>query len=386
MLDLLPAHIRAALAGRVDTMEELIIDAGRHVVCRETAADGTRMAGREVTDAQGRPLRATFNDVTHVCHSLIFDRTNRSTIPGTLHRVSRLPLTAAGRVPGLTIRVGRHNRGCVDALLDVLLDTSKSILLLGRPGIGKTTLLREVASVLASRSSVVVVDKSCEIGGGDVVPHSAIGHARRMVVTAPRTQDEIMLQAVINHGPEVIVVDEIGTLAEAHAAASIAQRGVRLVATAHGNDLASVVQNPKLKVVLGGTHSVIQGDVRAVEAAAGTRRRVRGRDGRAAAAAAAAAPPPRKTCTERQNKPVFDVVVELLSRNHFRVHHNSTKSVDMLLTDGCYMAEERQLQPASRVVTYRTVRVTPDVDGKGRGGGGRGLSCVWLIVQRVVAW
>lgn len=342
LLAILPPHLQDALRPLIDTVEEVVLDTGRPVRVRHVSAKGRRMPLRELADGDGAVIIVAASDVSTVCDELAFDTFNRSTVASTLHRVARFPLSPDGQVPGLTLRVGRHTPFCVAALLDVVLDTTKSMLLLGPPGVGKTTILREVASLMAARgASVIVVDKSNEIAGGDVVPHPAIGSARRMMV-ATRTQDATMLEAVINHNPDAIVVDEMGTAQEARAAANIAQRGVRLVATAHGNDFSSVVKDPQLNRVVGGIHNVVQGDARAMAAGSSS-------NGRQA----------RKTCAERQNKPVFDVVVEIRSRYRFRVHHDAIESVDALLADDCYTVEERTLQPATSIVTCRMLTVTP---------------------------
>ncbi|MBJ6764713.1 AAA family ATPase [Myxococcaceae bacterium JPH2] len=233
---------------------------------------------------------------------------NRAGIERTLHRVSGIR-NRRGRVVGLTLRVGRAVYGTIDMLRD-LIASGRNLLLLGRPGVGKTTKLREVARVLADDlcKRVMVVDTSNEIGGDGDVPHPGIGTARRMQVSRPDRQHDVMIEAVENHMPEVIIVDEIGTSAEASAARTIAERGVQLVATAHGNTLENLVLNPTLSDLVGGVHSVTLSDDEA-------RRRNT-----------------QKTVSERKAPPTFDIVVEMVGRDEVRVHRDTADAVDRLLS------------------------------------------------------
>ncbi|GAB4351932.1 MAG: AAA family ATPase [Methylohalobius crimeensis] len=236
-----------------------------------------------------------------------FGADNRAGIEGTLHRISAIR-NRKGEIVGLTLRVGRAVTGTIDLIRD-LVESGRSLLLLGRPGVGKTTKLREVARVLADDlgKRVVVIDTSNEIGGDGDIPHPAIGSARRMQVPHPDRQHAVMIEAVENHMPEAIVIDEIGTQAEALAARTIAERGVQLIGTAHGNTLLNLVQNPTLADLVGGVQSVTLGDEEA---------RFRGT---------------RKTVSERKAPPTFEQVVELLDRDELIVHTDTAVAVDAIL-------------------------------------------------------
>src|SRR3954452_18401648 len=236
-----------------------------------------------------------------------FGKDNRAGIERTLHRISAMR-NRVGDVVGLTCRVGRAVYGTVDILRDVIED-GESILLLGRPGVGKTTLLREAARVLADElgKRVVVVDTSNEIAGDGDIPHPAIGRARRMQVPVPEEQHAVMIEAVENHMPQVIVIDEIGTAAEALAARTIAERGVQLIATAHGNTLENLLQNPTLSDLVGGIQAVTLSDEEA---------RRRGT---------------QKTVLERKAPPTFDVVIEIMDVDKLAIHPNVQETVDRFL-------------------------------------------------------
>jgi hypothetical protein len=204
--------------------------------------------------------------------------------------------------------VGRALEGTID-IIDDIVRSGQSILLLGKPGVGKTTKLREVARVLADEveKRVVIVDTSNEIGGDGDVPHPGIGSARRMQVRTAAEQHAVMIEAVENHMPEVIVIDEIGTEQEALAARTIAERGVQLVGTAHGQTLENLMLNPTLADLIGGIQAVTLSDAEAQRR--GT----------------------QKTVLERKAPPTFDVVIELLDYDRLAVHHNVMKTVDMIL-------------------------------------------------------
>ena len=252
LLELLPEPVRLALAAPEarDQLLEVVLDLGR---IPEARYPGRALAlGSAVIER--RDLGAVVEQLGP------FGGDNRAGIERTLHRISAIR-NRTGEIVGLTCRVGRAVYGTVAMVLD-LLDTGQSLLLMGRPGVGKTTALREIARVLADDllRRVVVIDTSNEIAGDGDIPHPAIGRARRMQVARPELQHQVMIEAVENHMPEVIVIDEIGTELEAQAARTIAERGVMLVATAHGNALGNLLKNPTLSDLVGGIESVTLGD------------------------------------------------------------------------------------------------------------------------------
>lgn len=265
-------------------------------------------------------------DLDHVVNSVgEFGDDNRAGIEGTLHRISAIR-NRRGQIIGLTLRVGRAVFGTIDLIRD-LVEKGGSVLLLGRPGVGKTTKLREIARVLADEFSrrVVVIDTSNEIAGDGDIPHPAIGSARRMQVPHPNQQHGVMIEAVENHMPEVIIVDEIGTAAETIAARTIGERGVQLIGTAHGNTLENLVMNPTLSDLIGGVQTVTLSDEEA---------RLRGT---------------QKTITERKAPPTFDAVVEIVEREEVIVHPDTARAVDKLLR-GIDPGGMRRLQKAGVVM------------------------------------
>jgi len=298
LLDVLPEPLHGRAAGlAAEHLVELVLDLGRRPQARlddrvETLAE--EPVSRELLDAVLARVGRFSGD-------------NRAGIEGTLHRIAALR-NRSGKIIGLTLRVGRAVYGTIDSLRD-LVENGHGILLLGRPGVGKTTRLREMARVLADDCGrrVVVVDTSNEIGGDGDVPHPGIGGARRMQVPRPEAQHAVMIEAVENHMPEVIIVDEIGTAAEAAAARTIAERGVQLIATAHGTSLANLVANPTLADLVGGVQNVTLGDDEA---------RARGT---------------QKTVSERRGPPTFEAVVEIVDRERLLVHADTGRAVDALL-------------------------------------------------------
>ncbi len=295
----LPADLARALHERTDPREllEIVLDLGRE--------PEARVPGREVLLAD-RPVSAS--DLDHVTNNVgQFGEDNRAGIERTLHRVSAIR-NRSGRITGLTMRVGRAVTGTGEIIRDIVV-SGDSILLLGRPGIGKTTMLRECARLLADelRKRVVIVDTSNEIGGDGDIPHPGIGRARRMQVRTPLLQHAVMIEAVENHMPEVIVIDEIGTELEAAAARTIAERGVQLIATAHGQTLENLLVNPTLNDLLGGIQSVTLSDEEA---------RRRGT---------------QKSVLERKAPPTFDVLVEIQDRDRVAIHMPLDEVVDAAL-------------------------------------------------------
>src|SRR5437867_2576046 len=295
----LPADLARSLHERTDPGEllEIVLDLGRE--------PEARVPGREVLLAD-RPVSAS--DLEHVANNVgQFGDDNRAGIERTLHRVSAIR-NRSGRITGLTMRVGRAVTGTGEIIRDIVVG-GQSILLLGRPGIGKTTMLRECARLLADelRKRVVIVDTSNEIGGDGDIPHPGIGRARRMQVKTPLLQHAVMIEAVENHMPEVIVIDEIGTELEAAAARTIAERGVQLIATAHGQTLENLLVNPTLNDLLGGIQSVTLSDEEA---------RRRGT---------------QKSVLERKAPPTFDVLVEIQDRDRVAIHVPLADVVDTAL-------------------------------------------------------
>ncbi len=291
----------------------------------------------------------TEEDLTYVTARVgAFGGDNRAGIERTLHRISAIR-NRRGKVIGLTCRVGRAVYGTVALIRDVI-EQGRSLLILGRPGVGKTTILRETARVLADDlgKRVVIVDTSNEIAGDGDVPHPGIGRARRMQVPRPAEQHAVMIEAVENHMPEVIIIDEIGTELEALAARTIAERGVQLVGTAHGNTLDNLLLNPTLSDLVGGISSVTLGDEEA---------RRRGT---------------QKTVLERKAPPTFDVVVEQQERLRVLLHPDIAAAVDGLLRGERPAAEERvldaqgQLRRDLRVVETQRPELAAHVRGAGQ--------------------
>jgi len=297
LLDVLPLDIRHAVekADNSDNLLEIILDLGRIPTVRFVDSE-LSLRDSEVTRHELDYVNERVGD---------FDADNRSGIERTLHRISAIR-NRRGAVVGLTLRVGRAVYGTVDIIQD-LIESGKSVLILGRPGVGKTTLLREAARILAEKKRVVIVDTSNEIGGDGDVPHSAVGKARRMQVREPMLQHEVMIEAVENHNPEVIVIDEIGRELEATAARTIAERGVQLIGTAHGQTLDNLLLNPTLSDLVGGIEAVTLSDEEA---------RRRGT---------------QKTVLERRSPPTFDVLIEIQTRDRFAVQMDIMSSMDALL-------------------------------------------------------
>ncbi len=317
MVDILPSHIRQSLRRQKDISEllEVVLDLGRTPQARFLRREvvlGSKEVDEEAIDYVASRVSSFGDD-------------NRAGIERTLHRISAIR-NRKGRIIGLTCRVGRAVFGTIKVIED-LIQSGKGVLLLGRPGVGKTTMLREVARVLADdmKKRVIIVDTSNEIAGDGDIPHPAIGHARRMQVTTPTMQHAVMIEAVENHMPEVIVIDEIGTELEARAARTIAERGVQLVGTAHGNTLENLMMNPTLADLIGGIQSVTLGDEEAKRR--GT----------------------QKSILERTSAPTFDIVVEIQDWDKVAIHPDVGEAVDVLLRGTPIAAEVRWLDESGKV-------------------------------------
>lgn len=312
LLTIFPDSIRSRLDEQIesdsDNLIEVVLDLGR--------LPEARFSDR-VTYIRDEPV--TKDEIQHCIERVgMFSTDNRAGIERTLHRISAIR-NRTGDIIGLTCRIGRAIFGTIVMIRD-LVETGHSILLLGRPGVGKTTALREIARVLADdlEKRVVIIDTSNEIAGDGDVPHPAIGRARRMQVARPELQHQVMIEAVENHMPEVIVIDEIGTELEALAARTIAERGVQLVGTAHGNTVENLIKNPTLSDLVGGIQSVTLGDDEA------RRRRT------------------QKTVLERKAPPTFAIAVEMLERQRWVVHDDVSATIDTLL---------RGIEPPAQVRT-----------------------------------
>ena len=332
MLDVLPTNIRHAVekANNSDKLLEIVIDLGR--------VPSARFVDGEIVLSDKEITRA---DIDHITERIgTFDADNRAGMERTLHRISAIR-NRLGAIVGLTCRVGRAVYGTVDIIQDII-ESGKSTLILGRPGVGKTTLLREAARILAENKRVVIVDTSNEIGGDGDVPHPAVGKARRMQVREPMLQHEVMIEAVENHNPEVIVIDEIGRELEALAARTIAERGVQLIGTAHGQTLDNLLLNPTLSDLVGGIEAVTLSDEEA---------RRRGT---------------QKTVLERRAPPTFDVLIEIQHRERFAVHLDIMSAVDSLLRDMPVPPEIRTRDETGQILIEKTAppKQTTKVDSK----------------------
>jgi stage III sporulation protein SpoIIIAA len=327
-LAVLPPRISEAVAdaGRREgyyNLVEIIMDLGRTPEARFQSGE-VPLTDREVDR----------DDLAFVAERIgVFGGDNRAGIERTLHRISAIR-NRSGEIVGLTCRVGRAVFGTIAIMRD-LIESGQSVLLLGRPGVGKTTLLRETARVLADElhKRVVVVDTSNEIAGDGDIPHPAIGRARRMQVPTPTDQHGVMIEAVENHMPEVVVIDEIGTELEAMAARTIAERGVQLIGTAHGNTLENLMMNPTLADLIGGIQSVTLSDEEA---------RRRGT---------------QKSILERKAPPTFDTIIEIVDRDEVAVHNDVASTVDLILRGGVPRPELRRREEDGEVAITAAVRV-----------------------------
>ncbi|HEY9736468.1 MAG TPA: AAA family ATPase, partial [Trichocoleus sp.] len=323
LLDILPSELQQALQQhpQKEILVEVVLDLGRLPEARFPS-------GAEYLSESVVTRDQLADCISRVGH---FGEDNRAGIEQTLHRISAIR-NRTGEVIGLTCRVGRAIHGTITMIRD-LVETGQSILMLGRPGVGKTTALREIARVLADdlQKRVVIIDTSNEIAGDGDIPHPAIGRARRMQVARPELQHQVMIEAVENHMPEVIVIDEIGTELESLAARTIAERGVQLVGTAHGNQIENLIKNPTLSDLVGGIQSVTLGDDEA---------RRRGS---------------QKSVLERKAPPTFDIAVEMLERQRWVVHESVDETVDALLRGRQPYPQVRTVNESGQVTITRSV-------------------------------
>jgi stage III sporulation protein SpoIIIAA len=332
LIEILPKDVINFLSDKyIDDIIEIVLDLGRNPEIRHADGKTEYIEDRLVTDA----------DIEHTIELIPpFTHDNRSGLPGTLHRISAIR-NRQGKVVGLTCRIGRVVTGTIECIKDFVMQ-NKSILFLGRPGVGKTTKLREISRLVSDElgKRVVIIDTSNEIAGDGDTPHPAIGKARRMQVPQPEKQKDIMIEAVENHTPEVIVVDEIGTEAEAQAARTIAERGVMLIATAHGNNLESLIKNPILSDLVGGVSSVTLGDDEAKRRGS------------------------QKTVLEREKQPTFDIVMEIIDRNTLAVYKNTSEAVDYILRGWPIRPEIRKVDESYKEQTKNIVDEVKKLDDK----------------------
>ena len=327
LTEILPDRIRQHISyENMQDVIEIVLDIGRQPEIRHSNG---KIEYIDVSNVD-------YDDISYITSRVQeFTSDNRSGIPGTLHRISAIR-NRQGKIVGLTCRIGRVVTGTISCIRDICLQ-NKRILFLGRPGVGKTTKLREIARLMADdlAKRVVIVDTSNEIAGDGDTPHPAVGHARRMQVRQPEYQKDVMIEAVENHTPEVIVVDEIGTEAEAQAARTIAERGVMLIATAHGNSLESLIKNPTLSDLVGGIQSVTLGDDEAKRRSS------------------------QKTVLEREKQPTFDIVIEILDRNTLAVYKDTAEAVDYILRGWPIRPEIRKVDKVYNFSTPASVEPVP---------------------------
>ena len=298
-----------------DKLIEIVLDLGRRPEARFVS--GPEYLSQKIISWQ---------DIDYLTKRISkFSNENRAGIERTLHRISCIR-NRQFLINGLTCRVGRAVFGTISVIRD-LLESKKSILILGKPGVGKTTIIREIARVLADEMEkrVIIIDTSNEIAGDSDIPHSGIGRARRMQVAKTELQHQVMLEAVENHMPQVIIIDEIGTELEVLAARTIAEKGVQLVGTTHGNCLENLIKNPPLADLIGGIQYVTLSDDEAKRR--GT----------------------QKSILERKAYPAFEIIIEINHQNSWTIHEDVKNSVDLLLRGNFILGQTRQFSLTEKI-------------------------------------
>ena len=321
LIDVLPVHIAEwvldEFSSEIDNIQEIIIDFGREPQLRFVDNCYALMDGYQV-------VKSDIEDVTRNLSEPYSN--NRIGIPGTLHRVSVIK-DRAGKPMGYTMRVGKHIAECSKIIYDLLDNSNESILLIGKPGVGKSSKLRDVCHYLSVKGyKVMIVDTSNEIAGDSEIPNEAVGQARRMMVFHHKEQANVMIEAVENHTPDVVVIDEISNFAEAKAARTIAQRGVRLIATVHGELLENLIENPDVSGLIGGAKSATLSDGESIKLGK------------------------PKMIIQREHKPVFTKVVELHNFRNVSVHHNVEQAVDAFLFGDDLRPEKRTLDENGEMI------------------------------------
>ena len=298
-----------------DKLIEIVLDLGRRPEARFVT--GNEYLSQKIISWQ---------DIDYMTKRISkFSNENRAGIERTLHRISCIR-NRQFLINGLTCRVGRAVFGTISVVRD-LLESEKSILILGKPGVGKTTIIREIARVLADEleKRVVIIDTSNEIAGDSDIPHPGIGRARRMQVGKTEYQHQIMIEAVENHMPQVIIIDEIGTDLEVLAARTIAEKGVQLVGTTHGNCLENLIKNPPLSDLIGGIQYVTLSDDEAKRR--GT----------------------QKSILERKAYPAFEIIIEINQQNCWTIHEDVKTSVDLLLRGNFVISQIRYFSSVEKI-------------------------------------
>lgn len=317
LIENLPFFLQEYLTQHVnkDKLIEIVLDLGRRPEARFVT--GNEYLSQKIISWQ---------DIDYMTKQISkFSNENRAGIERTLHRISCIR-NRQFLIHGLTCRVGRAVFGTISVVRD-LLESEKSILILGKPGVGKTTIIREIARVLADEleKRVVIIDTSNEIAGDSDIPHSGIGRARRMQVAKTEYQHQIMIEAVENHMPQVIIIDEIGTELEVLAARTIAEKGVQLVGTTHGNCLENLIKNPPLADLIGGIQYVTLSDDEAKRR--GT----------------------QKSILERKAYPAFEIIIEINSQNSWTIHEDVKHSVDLFLRGNFTIGQTRQFYLSEKI-------------------------------------